>query len=50
MIEQILSLSGAMYAALGPGLMLAAALPVMVVALGVVSGVAYKRFGRRSRA
>ncbi len=47
MIAQTLSLLGAMYDALGPGLILAAAFPVLLVAFGIVVGTSLKRFGRR---
>ena len=46
MMGEIASLMGATYDALGPGLLTVAALPVFLVALGVVLGVAKKRFGR----
>ena len=50
MIGQTLSLLGAMYEALGPGLLFAAAFPVFLVALGVLVGTGLRRFGRREAA
>ncbi len=50
MIAQLFSLLGAMYDALGPGLILAAAFPALMVVFGVVIGTGLKRFGRRGGA
>ncbi|MEJ2203153.1 MAG: hypothetical protein P8170_03500 [Gemmatimonadota bacterium] len=50
MIAQVFSLFEAMYEALGPGLLLAAAFPALLVALGVVVGTSLKRYGRKGGA
>lgn len=50
MITQTLSLLGAMYDALGPGLILAMAFPAFLVAFGVLVSVSLKRLGRRNEA
>lgn len=50
MITQTVSLLEAMYATLGPGLLLVAALPALLVMLGMIIGTSLKRFGRRSGA
>jgi hypothetical protein len=43
MIHQTLSLVGALYGAIGPGFLLAAALPFLVIALGVVVRLGVRR-------
>jgi len=43
MIAQTLSLVGALYGAIGPGILLAAALPFLVIALGVVARLGLRR-------
>ena len=50
MFSQTLSLFSSMYEAVGPGLFLAAAFPVLLVVFGVVLGVGLKRFARRGGA
>jgi hypothetical protein len=50
MIQQTMSLLGALYETLGPGLLLVASLPALLVLSGVVTGVVLRRFRRRGEA
>lgn len=50
MLSQILSFLAGVYESLGLGLLVAAALPTLVVILGVIVGLKRKRYGHRGGA